>query len=195
VAWASRKAVIDAGGGTSDHPLIGMQIFENFRHIGESRWAGSVFVPDIGRRFSGTLTVIGPDVLEVRGCVLGRLICRSQDWQRFGARPVPPADVPQALTQASLLLSGTWTDAWHRSIRFHVCGGRLCGTVRGACCSSVPETIQDFAYEGGDRWVGSLYTTGGSAARVSLTESDPTHLKLKFCRFHLFCVTRWYSRS
>ncbi len=42
---------------------------------------GSVWAPDSNRVYSSKMSLKG-DMLTVKGCVLGGLICRGQDWQR-----------------------------------------------------------------------------------------------------------------
>ena len=39
-------------------------------------------VPDLARTVSGTLQVRGPNAVVASGCLLGRMMCRSQTWTR-----------------------------------------------------------------------------------------------------------------
>lgn len=83
VAWATPKAKADAARG--GHPnLIGMNLFEDFSRTGPTTFQGRVFVPDINRRFNGTLTVQSPKTLEVRGCLVRNTGCRRETWTKFG---------------------------------------------------------------------------------------------------------------
>lgn len=84
VVWANDKAKADAArGGTAQ--LIGETLFRDFKPTGSNIWRGKVFVPDIGKTFSGTITLIDKDHLEGKGCLLGGLGCKSQIWSRIGA--------------------------------------------------------------------------------------------------------------
>ncbi|QGP79229.1 DUF2147 domain-containing protein [Sphingobium sp. CAP-1] len=84
VIWASDKAKADAArGGTAQ--LVGAALFRDFKPAGTDIWRGKVFVPDIGKTFSGTITLIDKDHLEGKGCLLGGLGCKSQIWSRIGA--------------------------------------------------------------------------------------------------------------
>ena len=86
VVWASRQAQDDArDGGVA--PLVGTELLENYRPEGRGAWAGTVFVPDMGRRFSSEISQVGPDRLKVKGCILGGLICKSQVWTRIEHLP------------------------------------------------------------------------------------------------------------
>jgi len=79
VAWASPKAKADAARG--GHPkLVGMQLFGSFTRTGPATFEGRVFVPDINRSFNGRMTMTGPKAIEVRGCLAGRMGCRTQVW-------------------------------------------------------------------------------------------------------------------
>ena len=83
VAWATDKAKADAARG--GHPnLIGMNLFEDFSRTGPNQFQGRVFVPDITRRFNGTLTVQNPKTIEVRGCLVRNTGCRRETWTRVG---------------------------------------------------------------------------------------------------------------
>ena len=82
VVWASEKAKADAKRGGTDK-LIGQQLFQDFEERKDGRWKGKVFVPDINKTFHGTVTVIDPDTLEGKGCLLGGIGCKSQVWTRL----------------------------------------------------------------------------------------------------------------
>lgn len=61
--------------------LVGVRIFSDARPTG-SGWTGQLYYPVDGRTYTGTMRLIGPAALELSGCVLGGLICRSQVWSR-----------------------------------------------------------------------------------------------------------------
>lgn len=81
VQWASERAKADAARAGHDR-LVGMQLFEDFRRTGPTTFEGRVFVPDLNRRFNGRLTVADPRTIEVRGCLKGRVGCRTETWTR-----------------------------------------------------------------------------------------------------------------
>ncbi|EQB05522.1 hypothetical protein L288_12820 [Sphingobium quisquiliarum P25] len=82
VVWANDKAKNDARRGGTD-PLVGLRLFRDFVQERPGVWRGRVFVPDIGKTFSGTVSIIDDDTLIGRGCLLGRVGCRSQQWTRI----------------------------------------------------------------------------------------------------------------
>jgi uncharacterized protein (DUF2147 family) len=46
-----------------------------------------VFVPDMGRRFASQIDQLSPGRMRVRGCILGGLLCKSQNWTRIDRVP------------------------------------------------------------------------------------------------------------
>jgi uncharacterized protein (DUF2147 family) len=82
VTWADETARADAAAAGSPD-LVGTQILRNFRREGRNSWRGSVYVPDVRRTFSGTLTFINSDTMIGKGCVLFGLLCKSQTWTRL----------------------------------------------------------------------------------------------------------------
>ncbi|OAN58135.1 DUF2147 domain-containing protein [Sphingomonas sp. TDK1] len=81
VIWASEKAKADARRGGTEQ-LVGTQLFQNFKIVREGLWKGTVFVPDIHQRFSGTVTVIDENTIVGKGCALLGAVCKSQTWTR-----------------------------------------------------------------------------------------------------------------
>ena len=85
VQWASDKAKADAARrGTK--ALIGTELFHGFMQVGPGRWRGRLFVPDLNKTPKAELRQLGPDRLQVRGCAVGRLLCRTQSWTRAAPR-------------------------------------------------------------------------------------------------------------
>ncbi|HEX8533551.1 MAG TPA: DUF2147 domain-containing protein [Allosphingosinicella sp.] len=83
VVWANARAKEKARkAGTPD--LVGRQLFQDLRPAGGGSWNGRVFVPDMGRSFSGSLKPAGPNNMVAQGCLLGRYICKTQTWTRVG---------------------------------------------------------------------------------------------------------------
>lgn len=67
-------------GGTTN--LVGTQLMSGFKLAGPGKWRGRMFVPDINHRSKAELRLIGADQLKVTGCMVGRMICKSQLWTR-----------------------------------------------------------------------------------------------------------------
>jgi uncharacterized protein (DUF2147 family) len=86
VVWASPQALQDAKDGGVDH-LVGTELLEDYSADGADRWSGSVYVPDMGHSFSSTITLSAPGELQIRGCLIGGIFCKSQTWQRIEKVP------------------------------------------------------------------------------------------------------------
>jgi len=54
---------------------------------GLDQWEGQVYNAKDGQSYSATITPIGNDQLEIKGCVLG-FLCGGETWTRVGP-PVP----------------------------------------------------------------------------------------------------------
>lgn len=62
--------------------LIGTELFSNYRPDGDGDWIGTLYIPDKGRRVSSKLETNAGRSLKVSGCLIGRLLCKSQTWTR-----------------------------------------------------------------------------------------------------------------
>ena len=81
VVSAAESARADARrGGTAN--LVGTQLMTGFKPAGANKWRGRMFVPDINHRSNAELRLIGENQLKVTGCMVRRMICKSQYWTR-----------------------------------------------------------------------------------------------------------------
>ncbi len=61
---------------------LGKKIIWNMVPKGNNYYGGgTVWAPDRDKKYSSNMTLKG-NVLKVKGCVLGGLFCRGQDWMR-----------------------------------------------------------------------------------------------------------------
>jgi uncharacterized protein (DUF2147 family) len=63
-------------------PLIGVQIVLGMKPAGADKWTGQVYNAEDGKTYSGNLTYSGGDSLQLQGCALGGLVCKSQTWTK-----------------------------------------------------------------------------------------------------------------
>jgi uncharacterized protein (DUF2147 family) len=82
VVWAAPKAQAKAR--AAGQRLVGAQLFREFKPVAPNRWQGKVFVPDLNRTFSGTMTATGPSQLVGKGCLIGGFFCKQQTWVKIG---------------------------------------------------------------------------------------------------------------
>lgn len=83
VSASERAKVKAADAGVAQ--LVGTEIFSDYRRDRDG-WAGTLFVPDKGKRVSSTLELAGGNRVKISGCLIGRMICKSQVWTRADAR-------------------------------------------------------------------------------------------------------------
>jgi uncharacterized protein (DUF2147 family) len=64
-------------------PLIGLQILYDFTFSDDNQWKGGrIYNPDNGKTYSGTITLVSPHQLNLRGFVGISLIGRTSTWTR-----------------------------------------------------------------------------------------------------------------
>jgi len=63
-----------------NRPLVGVNMI-NMKPSGDKKWAGTLYNPQDGKTYSGTLTQVDANTLSLSGCVAG-VFCRSQNWTR-----------------------------------------------------------------------------------------------------------------
>jgi uncharacterized protein (DUF2147 family) len=63
-------------------PLLGVQIVLGMKPNGADKWSGQVYNAEDGKTYSGNLTYSGGTSLQLQGCALGGLVCKSQTWTK-----------------------------------------------------------------------------------------------------------------
>jgi uncharacterized protein (DUF2147 family) len=64
-------------------PLLGVAIVLSMKPSGTpNQWTGDVYNASDGRIYSGFFTMTGANTAELKGCVMGGLICKGQSWTR-----------------------------------------------------------------------------------------------------------------
>ena len=69
--------------GKRDRPIVGVEILKGMKP-GEApdQWAGDVYNAEDGKTYQARLILQDARTLQLKGCVLGGLICKSQAWSR-----------------------------------------------------------------------------------------------------------------
>ena len=65
-----------------NRPLIGTQVILNMKPDGDDKWKGRVYAADEGKTYTGTMALVGANTLNLAGCVLGGLICKTSKLTR-----------------------------------------------------------------------------------------------------------------
>ncbi len=64
-----------------DRPIVGIQIFNDMVKISDTQWNGSLYNPENGKTYSGSLIIINSDTLKLQGCIIWPL-CKTDVWTR-----------------------------------------------------------------------------------------------------------------
>jgi uncharacterized protein (DUF2147 family) len=71
-----------------NRPTLGMPtLIDMKKTAGAEQWEGQVYNAKDGQIYSATITPVGTDQLEIKGCVLG-FLCGGETWTRVGP-PIP----------------------------------------------------------------------------------------------------------
>lgn len=81
VIWSTPGADAASRKG-SGKPIVGQQILRDFVWDKRGYFKGKVYAPDVNLTVSGTAEPIGNDTLKARGCLFGKLVCKTQVWTR-----------------------------------------------------------------------------------------------------------------
>jgi uncharacterized protein (DUF2147 family) len=64
-------------------PVIGVQIVIEMRRDGTAdKWKGQIYNAEDGKTYSGSIALVNPTTLNLQGCALGGLACKTQTWTR-----------------------------------------------------------------------------------------------------------------
>lgn len=63
-------------------PIVGIHLFIDMRPTAPGRWSGQIYNADDGRVYASNISVAGPDLLKVEGCV--GAFCGGENWSRVG---------------------------------------------------------------------------------------------------------------
>jgi len=75
-------------------PTLGMPVLMGMKPSKPNEWSGEIYNSQDGRTYSASISLVGPDILKVQGCVLG-FLCGGENWTRIApdkasaAQPVP----------------------------------------------------------------------------------------------------------
>jgi hypothetical protein len=96
VAWEKTPGGLDTNNpdvSKQNRPTLGMPILIDMKKKpGLDQWEGQVYNAKDGQSYSATITPIGNDQLEIKGCVMG-FLCGGETWTRVApAVPNNPAN-------------------------------------------------------------------------------------------------------
>ncbi|NNC72065.1 MAG: DUF2147 domain-containing protein [Sphingomonadaceae bacterium] len=62
--------------------IEGLRVLSGFSRDGNRYRGGEIYDPEDGRNYNARFRLINANTLRVTGCVLGGIVCQSQDWRR-----------------------------------------------------------------------------------------------------------------
>src|SRR5438876_4447794 len=91
VAWEKEPGGRDTNNpdvSKKNRPTLGMPILIDMKKKpGVDQWEGQVYNAKDGQLYSATITPVGTDQLEIKGCVMG-FLCGGETWTRVSP-PIP----------------------------------------------------------------------------------------------------------
>ncbi len=72
----------NADAGKKGRPLLGIPIVLSMKPEGADQWKGQVYNAEDGNTYSGSFAMTGANSAELKGCIMGGLICKAQSWTR-----------------------------------------------------------------------------------------------------------------
>lgn len=92
-----------------NRPTLGMATLINMKKTaGAEQWEGQVYNAKDGQMYSATITPVGTDQLEIKGCVLG-FLCGGETWTRVG--PPIPLSTANAMAKSAPRTTGAASKA------------------------------------------------------------------------------------
>lgn len=84
VVWekSPRKDVYNPDPAKRDDAVTGRRVLLGMKPDGDDRWKGEVYNAEDGKTYTGYVTLVSAGELKLQGCVLGGLICKSDNWSR-----------------------------------------------------------------------------------------------------------------
>ena len=76
-----RNDIYNFDPGLRDRPLVGLQIFVDMIETSPTTWEGSLYNPEDGHTYAGTVTEVDATTLELEGCA-NIILCQSDTWTR-----------------------------------------------------------------------------------------------------------------
>ena len=61
---------------------VGKVIMSGADKSGDNQWKGSLLNLEDGQTYSGVVTLEGPKALNLKGCVMGGIVCKGETWTK-----------------------------------------------------------------------------------------------------------------
>jgi uncharacterized protein (DUF2147 family) len=90
VAWQDepKRDVNNPDPAMHNRSLLGSVVLIGMRPAAANLWEGDIYNARDGKTYSSKMAMLPSGALEIKGCVLGGMICGGESWTRL---PEPPA--------------------------------------------------------------------------------------------------------
>jgi uncharacterized protein (DUF2147 family) len=108
VSWEQKPGVDSKNPDASKRtrPTLGMPVLLDMKPVEPNKWVGQIYNSENGQTYSSNISIgSSPDILLVRGCVLG-FLCGGEDWTRVKDEP-PQTGAPTASAAPARTGNGT----------------------------------------------------------------------------------------
>ena len=102
VSWQQKPGGVDDKNpdpAKRTRPTLGMPVLMDLRANGPNRWDGALYNSNNGQTYTGGITMVAPNLVRVRGCVLG-FLCGGEDWTRVEEVSQAEKDAGTAICKA-----------------------------------------------------------------------------------------------
>ena len=82
IVIAARGEALDKARALGMTRLVGAHILKDYVPSRDGTWRGSVFVPELRGHVGSTIRLVDDHTLQVSGCALGGLVCKTKVWHR-----------------------------------------------------------------------------------------------------------------
>jgi uncharacterized protein (DUF2147 family) len=98
VSWEQRPGGVDSKNPDPNkrgRPTLGLPVLLDMKPEGDNKWVGQIYNSEDGKTYASNISMGSPDLLQVRGCVLG-ILCGGEDWSRVKDDPTAQPPTPGA---------------------------------------------------------------------------------------------------
>lgn len=78
---AGAKDVYNPDPALRERPITGLVIMDKAKKSGDNSWSGNLYNAEDGKSYSGSMTVVSDDELQMRGCAFG-IFCQTRGFSR-----------------------------------------------------------------------------------------------------------------
>jgi len=75
------KDVYNPDPGLRERPVTGLVIMDKAKKSASNSWSGTLYNAEDGKSYSGSMTAVSDDVLQMKGCAFG-IFCQTRGFSR-----------------------------------------------------------------------------------------------------------------